>query len=259
MRKFKRKQKKQIAVLTLIVLVASIVAIMLLTPGFDIKKINVHGNVVVTEEEIIFSSGIVNGENIFSVSLSQAKDSISSMGYIESVKIKRKLPSTIEITVVEEVGVGYIKAKEGYVIITAAGKCIDITDGIKDDESGNASLPDIPAIKGLKNVKYKLGSVLKSDDERKLKALFACLHEFARQGYVFDMREIDVTDTDNIKFYYMTKDLCVSVGKAEKIDYKMECFAPILKEIGENPKGYIDLERLTYRKPEVKTETKTEE
>ena len=100
MRKFKRKQKKQIAVLTLIVLVASIVAIMLLTPGFDIKKINVHGNVVVTEEEIIFSSGIVNGENIFSVSLSQAKDSISSMGYIESVKIKRKLPSTIEITVV---------------------------------------------------------------------------------------------------------------------------------------------------------------
>ena len=254
MRKFKRKQKKQIAMLTFIVLAASIAAIMLLTPGFDIKNISVYGNSVVSEEEIVQNSGIVQGENIFSVSLKQVKDNISSIGYIESVKVKRKLPSTIDITVVEEVGVGYIKTKDCYVIITAEGRCIDITDGIKENEDGTAALPDLPVIKGLKNVKYKLGNVLASEDERKLNALFACLHEFSRQGYVFNIREIDVTETDNIKFYYMTKDLCVALGKPEKIDYKMECFGPILSQIGENPKGYIDLERLTYRKPEVKNE-----
>ena len=91
MKKFKRKQKQQIAVLTFIVLAASIAAIMLLTPGFDIKNINVYGNAVVTEEEIIHSSGILEGENIFSVNLKQVKDAIGSIGYIESVKVKRKL------------------------------------------------------------------------------------------------------------------------------------------------------------------------
>ena len=129
MRKMKRRQKKQLAFLTVIVLLASVVAIVLLTPAFNIEKIEVRGNSVLKDEQIIRSSGITKGVSIFGVSLKEAKDNLKSMGYIESVKIKRSLPSTIRINVVEEVGVAYLKAKEGFVIITADGRCIDITDG----------------------------------------------------------------------------------------------------------------------------------
>ena len=259
MKKFKRKQKKQIAALTFIILISALVSIMLLTPMFDIKEISVHGNSVVKDEQIVKNSKITTGINIFGVSLNQAKDNIKSMGYIESVKIKRRLPSTIDITVVEEVGVAYIKAQEGYAIITADGRCVDITDGMsggdKDKGEQMASTPNLPLIKGLKGVKYKVGNVLKSEDEEQLKALFTCLHEFSKQGYVFDMREIDMSDLKNISFYYKGRDLRVSIGTTAKIGYKMECFGPILEQIGENPKGYIDLERLTYRKnQEVKSE-----
>lgn len=252
MKKFKRKQKKQIAALTFIILVSALVSIMLLTPMFDIKEVSVHGNSVVKGEEIVKSSKITTGINIFGVSLNAAKDNIKAMGYIESVKIKRRLPSTIDITVVEEVGVAYIKAQEGYAIITADGRCVDITDGMSGGEKGemSASTPNLPLIKGLKGVKYKVGNVLKSEDEEQLRALFTCLHEFSKQGYVFDMREIDMSDLKNIKFYYKGRDLRVSIGTTAKIGYKMECFGPILEQIGENPKGYIDLERLTYRKSE---------
>ena len=259
MKKFKRKQKKQMAALTFIILISALVSIMLLTPMFDIKEISVHGNSVVKDEQIVKNSKITTGINIFGVSLNAAKENIKSMGYIESVKIKRHLPSTIDITVVEEVGVAYIKAQEGYAIITADGRCVDITDGMSDGDKENgklsASTPNLPLIKGLKGVKYKVGSVLKSEDEEQLKALFTCLHEFSKQGYVFDMREIDMSDLKNISFYYKGKDLRVSVGTTAKIGYKMECFGPILEQIGENPKGFIDLERLTYRKTEtVKSE-----
>ena len=51
--KLKRQQKKQITGLTLIIIVAALIVIMLLTPGFDIKEINVYGNSVVKNEEII--------------------------------------------------------------------------------------------------------------------------------------------------------------------------------------------------------------
>lgn len=259
MKKFKRKQKKQIAALTFIILISALVSIMLLTPMFDIKEISVHGNSVVKDEQIVKNSKITTGINIFGVSLNAAKDNIKAMGYIESVKIKRRLPSTIDITVVEEVGVAYIKAQEGYAIITADGRCVDITDGMsdggKEDGKQTASTPNLPLIKGLKGVKYKVGNVLKSEDEEQLRALFTCLHEFSKQGYVFDMREIDMSDLKNISFYYKGKDLRVSIGTTAKIGYKMECFGPILEQIGENPKGYIDLERLTYRKnQEVKSE-----
>ena len=260
MKKMKRRQKKELALLTVIVLVASIAAIMLLTPGFDIKEIEVRGNSVLKNEEIIRSSGAVTGVNIFGVSLGEIKDNIKSMGYIESVKVKRNLPSTIEITVVEEVGVGYIKAEEGYVIITADGRCVDITDGLEGSKKGKktATSPDLPKIKGMKDVKYKIGNIITSENESQLTALLTCLHEFSKYGYIFDMREIDVADTMDIKFYYKNKDLCVTVGSADRVGYKMECFGPILSELGENPTGYINLERLTYRKPES-PQTKKEE
>ncbi len=257
-RKFKRKQKKQMAALTFIVLAASIAAVMLLTPGFNIKEINVHGNSVLADEEIRRVSGLVTGVNIFGVSLGEAEDNIISMGYVESVKIKRHLPSTINITVVEEVGVGYIKAEEGYVIITADGRCIDITDGTGEKEN-SIKAPSLPLITGLKDVKYKVGSIIKSENEEQLTALFACLKEFAKQGYVFNMREINMSDIDKIKFYYRGKDLCVSVGSTDKIEYKMASFGPILKELGENPTGYIDLEYGIYRPKQMEKETKKKE
>ena len=252
MRKMKRRQRKQLALLTVIVLVASVIAIILLTPAFNINKIEVHGNSVLKDEQIIRMSGITKGVNIFGVSLSEAKDNIKSMGYVESVKIKRSLPSTIRISVVEEVGVAYLKADEGFVIITADGRCIDITDGT--DGKSNVKTPDFPLVKGMKKVKYKEGNKITSKNEAQLEALLTCLHEFSKYDYIFDIREIDMSDITDIKFYYKSKDLCVTVGSPEKVGYKMECFGPILAEIGENPKGYINLERLTYRKAQEKAE-----
>lgn len=239
-RKFKRKQKKQLAFLTFVVLIASLAAVILLTPGFNIKEINVYGNAVLEESEIKRASGLVTGINIFGVSMKEAEDNIMSMGYIDSVKVKRRLPSKIDITVVEEVGVAYIKAEQGYVIITADGRCIDITDGINESEA-SIEAPSLPLVTGLKDVRYRVGSTLKSENEEQLQALFVCLKEFSKQDYVFNMREIDMSDTERIQFYYRGKNLCVSIGNIKNIDYKMQSFGSILKELGPNPAGHIDL------------------
>ena len=67
--RLKRKQKKQIAVLSVIILIASFAAILLLTPLFNISEITVHGNSVISEEQIIKSAEIIKGVNIFDVSL----------------------------------------------------------------------------------------------------------------------------------------------------------------------------------------------
>ncbi|MBQ8808270.1 MAG: FtsQ-type POTRA domain-containing protein [Clostridia bacterium] len=256
MKTLKRRQKKQLAFLSLLLLVASILAVMLLTPGFDIKEIKVRGNSVLKEDEIIRASGIVKGVNIFGVSLSEAKDNIKSMGYIENVKIKRSLPSTVEITVEEEVGVACLHAEAGYAIITAKGKCVEIVDinspTKKKDKDKNASkkvsAPKLPVIKGLKNVKYKVGSIITADDELQLEELFISLHAFSKHGYVFDMKEIDVSNIENIYFTYKHEEVNVRLGNTENIDHKMEVFRSILAQIA-NPAGLIDLERQTHTPP----------
>lgn len=254
-RKLSRRQEKQLVFLSFLILIAAVLSLLLITPGFNIKKIEISGNSVVQDDQIRRALGTLEGENIFSVNLKNAKKNILSIGYVESAKIKRKLPSTIQVSVVEEVGVAYIKAEKGYVIITADGKCIDITDGTTKNEENDkvtANLPDMPVITGVESVGYKIGKTITSENQAKLDALFSCLHEFSRQEYVFDMIEINMSDLNNIRFYFLTRDLCVSVGDGSNLSYKMECFGPILNAIGTNPKGYIDLERLTYRPPETK-------
>lgn len=265
MRKMKRRQKKQLALLTLVVLIASIISIMLLTPGFDIDKIEVRGNMVLKEQDVINASELIKGVNIFSVNLGEARDNVKSMGYVESVKIKRDLPSGIIITVVEEVGVAYLTAENGYIIITADGRCVEKRNSSDTSAEGNntvSSSPDLPQITGIKNVKYKEGSIITAEDKRQLDALLKCLSEFTKSGYIDKMVEIDVTDITDIKFYYSSKKLCVTVGDTSKLDYKMECFGPIYDYVvektkaGEMPSGYVNLERLTYREKEIVTENK---
>lgn len=247
--KLKRKQKKQITGLTLVIIVAALIVIMLLTPGFDIKEINVYGNSVVKESDIIKSSGLVKGVNIFSVSLKNARDNIEKMGYIESAKVKRELPGSINIEIVEAAGVAYIVTKNGHVMITADGRSIDLVN-IQENKKDGEEIKNLPVIRGIKSIKYKIGEKIKSDDTQKLDVLFECLKEFSKYGYVFQMEYIDVSDIDDIRFSYNSGKLKVSLGNSEKISYKVECFGPILEAIGENPQGFIDLERLTYRASE---------
>lgn len=247
--KLKRKQKKQITGLTLVVIVAALIVIMLLTPGFDIKEINVYGNSVIKKEDIIKSSGIVKGVNIFSVSLKRAKDNIEEMGYVESVKVKRNLPGSVDIEVVEAAGVAYIVTKNGNVMITADGRSIDLVDPENNKKDGE-EIKKLPVVRGIKSIKYKIGQKIKSEDTEKLEVLFECLKEFSKYGYVFEMEYIDVSDLDDIRFNYNSGKLRVSLGDREKIPYKVECFGPILEAIGEDPEGFIDLKRLTYRKTE---------
>lgn len=267
----KKRQKRQLALLTLVVLIASVAAIMLLTPFFNITEIDVHGNMHISSEDIIKYSGINKDVNIFSIDLDKAEDNVlASESRIASAKIERSLPNKVTITVVEEVGVAYLTADEGYVIITADGRCIDVSNGTETSEQGMSVIaaPHLPKIVGMSNVKYKVGKTVTSENEKQLQELLKCLRELTKQGYVFDVAEIDVTDTSDIKFYYQSRNLCVILGRTEKLDYKIACFGSIYKEYvlgktkeGEMPSGYIDLTRPdmpTYR-PKEEIPEKTDE
>lgn len=250
--RLKQRQKKQLAALTLIIMIAGICAIMMLTPLFNITEITVRGNSVVSDEDIIRSGGIVRGINIFSVSLGKAEKAIEQMGYIDGAKLRRRLPGEIEITVEEAAGVAYVSTKSGYIIITADGRMISRTDrpdaAASSDDKNEAAANSLPIVKGLDNVKYKTGAKLICSDEEKRDTLIECLKEFTKGGYIFDMTEINVSSLSDITFGYNGGKLTVMVGSPEKIGYKMECFGPILAEIGDDPSGYVDLQRLTYRK-----------
>lgn len=140
MKKNRRRLKKQISVgATVFCLIAAGCLALLLTPIFDVDTVTVTGNNAIATEDIVRNSGIIKGVNIFSVSLTAAQDRLSAMNGIDTVKVRRSLPSTIRINVTEGNPLVYVESGGSYVGITAAGKVVDVA------EAGSAAAAVISA------------------------------------------------------------------------------------------------------------------
>ena len=101
------KIKRRILLILLVLIV--LIFILLYAPFMKIKKINCYGNKQVMAEDIISTSNICIGNNIFRINKNKATESIVNNPYINKVTITRKLPSTININVEECQVYAYVK------------------------------------------------------------------------------------------------------------------------------------------------------
>ena len=108
-------------------LIAAGIFALLLTPVFNVRTITVHGNKTVAREELVRGSGIIEGTNIFGVSLSRVKDNLESINRVSSVKVRRVLPSTISITIEAGAPTVYVLSGRDCVGITSDGRVVTVT------------------------------------------------------------------------------------------------------------------------------------
>ena len=125
----RRGLKKGISIgVTAFCLIAAGCLALLLTPIFDVQTVTVTGNRTLASEDIVKNSGIVTGTNIFQVSLRAVGDRLTSMEGIDTVKVRRSLPSTVRIAVTEGTPLVYVEQEGTFVGITADGKVVDVAE-----------------------------------------------------------------------------------------------------------------------------------
>lgn len=95
---------------------------------FSIKDFQVEGNVRVSREEIVARSGQTT-PNIFAFDVDKACRLIESSPWIESASVKRRLPSTIEISVTERTPVAFTPAGDSMWLVDASGRVLGKDDG----------------------------------------------------------------------------------------------------------------------------------
>ena len=83
----------------MLLLVAVITSICLFTPFFNVKNIEVIGNEQISSEQILESAAIPMNMNIFRVNKRAVKKSLLKIPEIESLTIRRKLPSKLQLEV----------------------------------------------------------------------------------------------------------------------------------------------------------------
>ena len=117
----------------------AMVLCILFLPAFRVKTVNIEGNVVLSDEEILSMTGLSYGDHILSgvsgnifdlLSLNYGKTEQAIMEknpYVESITISVKIPSTINIEIKERQRIAYIKTADGYLAIDRDGIVLELS------------------------------------------------------------------------------------------------------------------------------------
>ena len=186
-----------------------------LTMLFNVDRVKIEGNTLYEEKDLIKTSGIEKGENLFEVDIAFAEDKLYSVySYIEEVEVKRSFPNSVTITITEAVPFSVIEEADGYTLVSTGGKVL---------ERGLEEVPD-----GMLSVRG-VSTITNSEDNTKRKDLMmkviGAMQKLGMEDYVF----LDLSDTLEITMIYDNR-VKVQLGNELEIEYKLQFVDSVISE-----------------------------
>lgn len=228
-----RRNKMKRKFLLVCFLLFIVIMILLYAPFMQVKMINCTGNIYVSTEEILAASKICKGNNIFRINKNKAIDLIEDISYIKSVKIDKRLPSTINIIVEECKLSAYILSNKEYIYLDETGKVLQISDA---PPTGS-----VPVVTGVKVTKSEVNEIIGLKNENQLEALKNILLSISESKFNGLITLIDVTKPDNTKFI-LNNTLEIILGNTDNLDYKINFMAAgAYDSLGSTRAGTLDV------------------
>lgn len=215
--KKKRKLKKQVRnalmIAGVVLAVILVIVILSLTVLFKIDTIKISGNKKYTNQQITAVLPIQKEDNLFLIKENTAKEKLTTnLPYIYDVEISRKLPSTVEVKILEPATIYYIKnADNTYTYMDTDFKVLEL--GAKK-----------PPKKGIHIQKLALksqvaGQVASIDNKDTLKDIMAMME------VVTDLKIKKVTAiySENVSSNFIVYDnrITIKIGDTGDIENKM--------------------------------------
>lgn len=226
----KKKLKKIIKLITLFLLIIGGFVFALVSPIFNIKEIQVSNNNQIATETIISLSQLQLEQNLFRFNKNKIEKEIKTNPYIESVTIKRKIPSKIEISVKERNRNYNVEFLNGYAYINNQGYILEISD----------QKLDLPTIQGISTDAEQIveGNRLNTEDLEKIETVIQIMN--ICKNYELDQKvsAIDITNKNNYIIYMNEEKKIINLGDESNLSTKMLYVPTILKE-NEGKEGTI--------------------
>src|SRR5213595_1482627 len=165
-------------------------------PDYQLKAIELQTDGSLQREQILKAADLREGENIFRVNLARIHDQIQELPQVDEVQVVRKLPSEIDIQVVERKPVAWLtKEKEISDPFVSDGAFLVDARGVLMKEK--KLLPEylgLPVILGCSSESLEVGKVVESPEAKTaLELLRLSSRSFLQMR--FQIREIDVSES----------------------------------------------------------------
>lgn len=215
----KRKRNMSLYYGTVLLIAAVIFAILSVTVFFNIETAVVKGSSKYSAEQIVAAGGINGGDNMIRKNMGRAEENITSeLIYIETAEIKRKLPSTVEITVTPCVETACMQKDGGFFVVSETGKILKLSEEPQ---------LDMLVFYGANPAEdMDVGMKFASEDENKTEVIYDLLSR-RESGFVSKITSFDVTDRLNISCVYDDR-ITVELGVISEIDYKFRLAEEII-------------------------------
>lgn len=220
-----RKRRRILKILILIIFISALSILMFKSEYFNISNVIVENNSFVSAEEVVVLSE-VQGQNIFLVKKHSVETNTKKNPYVDGVDIRRKLPSTLVISVKEKKIKGMIKYQNSFINVDSSGKMVQVVNKFPNGE--------IPLIEGISVEQYAPGLNLIKDDVIWQEALKEILKVSDYKEYNGLIYSINIGDAYNITLK-TTDGVFIKLGDWTDLDNKLAYAYNVLKS--ENVKG----------------------
>ncbi|MEG2421053.1 MAG: FtsQ-type POTRA domain-containing protein [Oscillospiraceae bacterium] len=185
---------------------------------FRVEEVTISGNVNYSAEEIRAVSGVKQGENLFLISgYKVRRDLLKKLPYIDQVSVKRQLPDTLAISVVETKGVGMVQGPDGWWLLNSSGKLVE--------RCATKPAGDRFTITGIEPLAPGEGTYLAvvTEQRSKLDSLLALMRAMEGEKLLEKTNSIDLSDGYQIIIRYDGR-FTLKLPATEDFAYRMRFF-----------------------------------
>ena len=225
-----KKTVKPVIWAALLLIMVTVLMILVVFVWFKIEKIEVYGESIYSENEIISTSDIVVGKSMILLKTKPIETYMTQrLPYIKTAKVEKCYPSTVRITIASDEEYGYYYNDGEFIVFDDQLKVLSVSDSYNGDA--------IPVKVNLME-DVKPGDILSLDTTEE--NIINDLNNYA-ELYELDITMIDTLDNYNIKFVVDDR-LYILFGKASNINSKMEHLKTIIEQVGTSTTGTINFE-----------------
>ena len=220
--KKKKKIKRIIKTIILLALIIGGFCFALISPIFNVTEINVTGNEQISSDTIISLSQLEIGQNLFRFNRIKVSNEIKTNAYIENVKIQRKIPNKIEITIEERKRDYNVEFLNGYTYINNQGYILEIAE----------QKLELPVIKGISTPQEQIveGNRLDDEDLEKLETVIQIMNICKNYDLDTKISSIDITNKSNYIINMDEEKKTIQLGNDSNLRNKILYVPAILTE-----------------------------
>lgn len=231
----RRRRKQERRRWKLIRYLLALVAILLATNiFFQISDIQVEGNVLYSESDVIEASGLKIGESSLAISdWMIARRIRAELPGISSAKVMLAIPDTLHIRISETPALAVLETEAGPVMLSRECK---VVNGYYGDEA------ELIHIRGISPVSTDVGELLgvSAGESAKLTYLQELLPMLEKEDVLGAVQDIDISNVSDLHFYYEGR-FTVRLGGQDKLLSKLDRLRRIVSTLNIGDSGILDL------------------